>query len=162
MRMAEYDNIELRSEKVQEIIGKAPGGIVRNGIGMLTTVLVCLALVACFIPYPENVTVSVFVTQVDERYVEVTALVPYRFITKVHKGMSADIEFEGYASSEYGLLKAEIEGLEDSIVTVSGDNFFSTKLIIEKKDIELYHLQVKMKGTASILLSKRSLIDMFS
>ena len=91
-----------------------------------------------------------------------TALVPYRFITKVHKGMSADIEFEGYASSEYGLLKAEIEGLEDSIVTVSGDNFFSTKLIIEKKDIELYHLQVKMKGTASILLSKRSLIDMFS
>ena len=61
-----------------------------------------------------------FVTQVDERYVEVTALVPYRFITKVHKGMSADIEFEGYASSEYGLLKAEIEGLEDSIVTVSG------------------------------------------
>ena len=26
MRMAEYDNIELRSEKVQEIIGKAPGG----------------------------------------------------------------------------------------------------------------------------------------
>ena len=53
--------------------------------------------------------------------------------------MSADIEFEGYASSEYGLLKAEIEGLEDSIVTVSGDNFFSTKLIIEKKDIELYH-----------------------
>ena len=114
MRMAEYDNIELRSEKVQEIIGKAPGGIVRDGIGMLTTVLVCLALVACFIPYPENVTVSVFVTQVDERYVEVTALVPYRFITKVHKGMSADIEFEGYASSEYGLLKAEIEGLEDS------------------------------------------------
>ena len=100
--------------------------------------------------------------KVDERYVEVTALVPYRFITKVHKGMSADIEFEGYASSEYGLLKAEIEGLEDSIVTVSGDNFFSTKLIIEKKDIELYHLQVKMKGTASILLSKRSLIDMFS
>ena len=78
--MAEYDNIELRSEKVQEIIGKAPGGIVRDGIGMLTTVLVCLALVACFIPYPENVTVSVFVTQVDERYVEVTALVPYRFI----------------------------------------------------------------------------------
>ena len=76
--------------------------------------------------------------------------------------MSADIEFERYASSEYGLLKAEIEGLEDSIVTVSGDNFFSTKLIIEKKDIELYHLQVKMKGTASILLSKRSLIDMFS
>ena len=53
MRMAEYDNIELRSEKVQEIIGKAPGGIVRDGIGMLTTVLVCLALVACFIPYPE-------------------------------------------------------------------------------------------------------------
>lgn len=37
MRMAEYDNIELRSEKVQEIIGKAPGGIVRDGIGMLTT-----------------------------------------------------------------------------------------------------------------------------
>ena len=26
IRMAEYDNIELRSEKVQEIIGKAPGG----------------------------------------------------------------------------------------------------------------------------------------
>lgn len=24
IRMAEYDNIELRSEKVQEIIGKAP------------------------------------------------------------------------------------------------------------------------------------------
>ena len=62
--MAEYDNIELRSEKVQEIIGKAPGGIVRDGIGMLTTVLVCLALVACFIPYPENVEPSLHISQI--------------------------------------------------------------------------------------------------
>ena len=42
--MNETENIELRSEKIKDILGKAPGGIIRYGIGIITLLLACLFL----------------------------------------------------------------------------------------------------------------------
>lgn len=40
--MADFNNIELRSEKVRNIIGKVPPEIIRTGIGDITVILLIL------------------------------------------------------------------------------------------------------------------------
>ena len=63
--MADFNNIELRSEKVRNIIGKVPPEIIRTGIGDITVILLILILAAFFIPYPENIKATATVTGTD-------------------------------------------------------------------------------------------------
>lgn len=46
------DRIELRSEKVRNIIGTIPPALVRWGIVVITIILVMLMLVVFLVPYP--------------------------------------------------------------------------------------------------------------
>lgn len=46
------DRIELRSEKVRNIIGTIPPALVRWGIAIIIIILIILMLVAFLVPYP--------------------------------------------------------------------------------------------------------------
>lgn len=47
-----YDRIELRSEKVRDIIGAIPSGLALWGIAVFVIILLALLLVLFCIPYP--------------------------------------------------------------------------------------------------------------
>ena len=49
-----YEQIELRSEKVRNIIGRIPPLLIRSGITLIALLITGLAVAACFIPFPEN------------------------------------------------------------------------------------------------------------
>ncbi len=50
--------IELRSEEVQELMGKIPPAIIRVGISMVLLFVVLLIALSCFVKYPEVMTVE--------------------------------------------------------------------------------------------------------
>lgn len=47
-----HDKIELRSEKVRNLIGENPPILIRWGTTILVIVFIVLILVICFFPYP--------------------------------------------------------------------------------------------------------------
>lgn len=49
----EEQEIELRSEEVQEILGHIPSRIIRYGISVIVTILILLVLGSCFFKYPD-------------------------------------------------------------------------------------------------------------
>lgn len=51
-------NIELRSEKVRNIIGQVPSILLRYGIALIGIVIVFLVGIAALIPYQENLPIS--------------------------------------------------------------------------------------------------------
>ena len=53
--MAEERNIELRSEKVRNIVGKIPPAVDRYGIAVIGLVLMAIVGVSMLIPYKETV-----------------------------------------------------------------------------------------------------------
>ena len=55
-------NIELRSEEIEEILGKPPKGIIRSGISIITAVIVILFLISFFFKYPDKITSSIILT----------------------------------------------------------------------------------------------------
>lgn len=46
------DRIELRSEKVRNIIGTIPPALVRWGIAIIVVIIITLMLVVSLVPYP--------------------------------------------------------------------------------------------------------------
>lgn len=59
--MTEKKNIELRSEKVRNIIGQVPSVLLRYGMALIGVVLLLLVGIAAFIPYQENLPISAVV-----------------------------------------------------------------------------------------------------
>ena len=47
-------DIELRSEKVRNLLGEIPSSLVRWGTVIIIDILLILLLVVCFIPYPHS------------------------------------------------------------------------------------------------------------
>lgn len=54
------DRIELRSEKVRNIIGTIPPALVCWGIAIITIILVILMLVLLLVPYPYGAGETIF------------------------------------------------------------------------------------------------------
>lgn len=55
-----YDRIELRSEKVRNIIGAIPSVLVRWGIAVIVIIFVLLILAIFLVPYPYGEDKTIF------------------------------------------------------------------------------------------------------
>ncbi len=53
------NDIELRSEKVRNIVGQIPPVLLRKGIAVISIVIIGVIIGSYFIPYPETLTMSV-------------------------------------------------------------------------------------------------------
>lgn len=58
----EIDEIELRSEDVQEVLGQTPSWILRRGIFMLTIFVFVLLAGSWFFKYPQVVNATITLT----------------------------------------------------------------------------------------------------
>jgi len=159
------DNIELRSEKVRNIIGKIPPRIVRIGISVLFLIVLIVLFGSYFFRYPETVQGEAnLLSRVDSSsnyYVQAT--LPYRFITKIHQQQSALIEMEGYDKSRYGLLRGRLIEVFPTPITLRGMNFFKVTIRLDdgmittqKKTIPFYP---NMKGDARIVVGEQPLLE---
>lgn len=52
--MEKETEIELRSEKVRNLLGEIPPALVRWGTVIIVTIFLALLLVVCFVPYPHS------------------------------------------------------------------------------------------------------------
>lgn len=153
--MADIDNIELRSERTRQVIGNMPKGIVRYGTSVISLIIIILLAVSYFVPYPENLKSTVVVTSTDDEIL-IRAYIPYSHINSVREGMRAEIEFEGYPSSDYGYVSATISYIDKKVHTINGQNYLTVSLIIEdSKGIKIYQ---DMSGAANILISNQCIM----
>lgn len=52
--MKKETEIELRSEKVRNLLGEIPPSLVRWGTAIIVAIFLVLLLVVCFMPYPHS------------------------------------------------------------------------------------------------------------
>lgn len=51
-KLKKMDNIELRSEKVRNLLGDIPPALVRWGIAVIVLIFIALIAAICLLPYP--------------------------------------------------------------------------------------------------------------
>ncbi len=54
MENKRFSDIELRSEKVRNLLGEIPPSLVRWGTVIIVAIFLILLLVVCFVPYPHS------------------------------------------------------------------------------------------------------------
>ena len=144
--------IELRSEKVRHIIGEIPSRIVRYGITIITIVILGLLVGAYFIPYPE--TISARIEMADEH--QGTIDIPYKYVNWVTKGMTANVEFEGYDAETYGTAYGTITATSHTPRQTTEGSVFMAQV----KVTDCRYIIIKgMTGTVSILVSNESVLQ---
>lgn len=151
----ENKEIELRSEQVRKIIGQVPPTLVRSGISIIGIIVALLLAAAAFVPYPETVECDITLNDIREGQALATGELPYSCITQVSTGMKAEIELEGYTSSEYGYLPGVVIIVSPHPISRNGRNSFSFTLSLE----EMPFMQKGMKGKASVILSEKTLLE---
>ena len=146
------DKIELRSEKIRHIIGEIPSGIVRYGITIITIVLLVLLVGAYFIPYPETISAMVQMTNAHQGTIDI----PYKYVNTIARGMTANIEFEGYDAETYGVANGMITAISHTPRQTAAGNVFTAQ--VKVTDCK-YKIISGMTGTASILVSNESVLQ---
>lgn len=114
------DNIELRSEKVRNIVGRMPNFFVRYGISVIFFVLLSLTIVTMIIPYKETITIQVrFNPSVS--CTKATARITYDKKVHITKGMlfSANIFGETCTLRLDSISEHRIDGRYLSLLTLA-------------------------------------------
>lgn len=146
------NKIELRSEKVKHIIGEIPSGIVRYGITIITIVTLGLLVGAYFIPYPETVSAKVQMTNARQGTIDI----PYKYVNTITRGMTVNIEVEGYDAETYGAANGIITSTSHTPRQTAAGSVFTAQIRIT--DCR-YKIISGMTGTASILISNESILQ---
>lgn len=146
------NKIELRSEKVRHIIGEIPSRIVRYGITIITVVILGLLVGAYFITYPEIISAKIQMTNSHQG----TIAVPYKYVNTIAKGMTVNIEIEGYDAETYGIANGVITVTSHTPWQTAEDSVFTAHVRIT--DCR-YKIISGMTGTASILVSNESVLQ---
>lgn len=146
------DKIELRSEKVKHIIGEIPSRIVRYGITIITIVILGLLVGAYFIAYPETITAKVQMTNAHQGTIDI----PYKYVNTITRGMTANIEVEGYDAETYGAANGMITATSHTPRQTAAGSVFTAQVRITNCK---YKLVCGMVGTASILVSNESVLQ---
>lgn len=154
--MANIDNIELRSEKTRQIIGMVPSRIVRYGTLIISAIIIALLIAAYFIPYPDNLQVNAMVVNTEDGEQQIQAYVPYSYVSTIHEGMNANIEFDGYPSADYGFIATTVKHINKDVQNINGQNHFTIYMDIQCN--ENIALLSGMIGTANILVSDKSIL----
>ena len=144
--------IELRSEKVRNIIGEIPSGIVRYGITIITIVILVLLVGAYFIPYPETISARIEMTDRQQGTVDI----PYKYVNTIARGMTANIEVEGYDAETYGVANGVIITTSHTPRQTAAGSMFTAQ--VKVTDCK-YKIIGGMTGSASILVSNESILQ---
>lgn len=159
----EDDEVNLRSEEVQEIMGQMPSWIERWGITLIGAMLMAVLAGAAVFPYPDTL-VGRF-TYIPENILNGKpasgmALMSATGIGKVKNGQTVKVRLENYPDSEFGYLTGEVVSVsklkdEDGMYKVSvcfGNGMRTSNGYLVPSNVQL-------EGTAEIVVAERHLIE---
>lgn len=156
--MENQDNIELRSEKIRHIIGRVPPVLIRSGIGVISGIVFLLIIAACYIPYPEAVSVPVkIVNTTRENNGLARAVIPFARITEIKPGMKVEMQMEGYNADTYGYVEGSVNRIDKKVIPSPSGDCFTVDIVFRQPSG--FSVVMNQQGTASICLSNGSLAE---
>ena len=145
----ETDNIELRSEKVRNVIGKVPPRLVSLGTVVITIIVLVIAVAFYKIPYPISVEANGEV--VSQRTIQV--FVPYKYLSLFNESRTALVSFEGNNIS----YNCNIIGHNTRLIHREDGNYFMATATVSILEQNAPVLQKYMKADVRIIINNKTL-----
>ena len=155
------DEIELHSKEVQDLMGRMPSWLIRNGIVMVILLLMVLVAGSWAFKYPDVITAPVVVTAVPNNPTAFIGNVQLKmnFSGKVQVGQRVNLKFATYPYMEYGV----VEGVVSKISSVPNGEAYALEVSLPAQMVSTFgkkfEFQQELKGTAEIVTKDRRLLD---
>ena len=146
----ESENIELRSEKVRNVIGKVPPRLVSLGTVIITIIVLALAVAFYKIPYPISIDANGEV--INQRTVQV--FVPYKYLFLFDEPRSAHVSFEG---NDNASCNCDITSYKARLIHREDGNYFMAIATVSTQGQNSPVLQKYIKADVRIIVSNRTL-----
>ena len=151
MEQKESHNIELRSEKVRNVIGKVPPRLVSLGTVIITIIVLALAVAFYKTPYPISIEANGEV--INQRTIQV--FVPYKYLYLFNEQRTAHVSFEGYDNISY---QFDVTSHSTKLVHKEDGNYFVAIATINTQgNSRKSVLQKYMKADIRIIISNKTL-----
>ena len=144
------DNIELRSEKVRNVIGKVPPRLVSLGTVLITVIVLALALAFYKIPYPISIEATGEVS--NQRTVQV--FVPYKYLYLFDEPRTAHVSFEGNDDASYS---CNVISHNAKLIHREEGNYFMAIATVSTQGRNTPVLQKYMKADVRVIISNQTL-----
>jgi len=156
------DYIELRSEKVRNIIGQIPPRIIRSGISIIFLVI-CILLFGTYVfEYPYIVKSQIIITEENNNLSGIIKI-PANEICKLKSGQEVIINFDNILNMNNGLLVSKIDSISTIIKFENEEAFGYARIKINDTLITNKGYQIKftneITGNAQIITEKISFFD---
>ena len=148
--MSEKNNIELRSEKVLNIIGKIPSRIVRIGISVIFIVMLSLFGGAFFFKFDHVIDVDVCLYSVSNE-IHYTVEIPQKKMKHVRLGQKLIISVHDQIS-----MNTNIQNVDTTLYMNSNEVYSKIYGKLTYRDLKINEL-VKVK--AKIYIRKTNIVD---
>lgn len=147
--------VELRSEKVRNIIGQVPPALLRYGIMIIALALLMLVGVSAFIPYQPGINTEIIVIQDENGLLHFSTVIPQDVIHK----KSQFLEVVSGTAPELSLpTNYQIENISDTVTLSDQKAWYSATLIPTDNVPDNIQLENKIVVQGKILLEKRSML----
>ena len=154
------ENIEIRSEKVRNIIGKMPSILIRYGIGIIASVLFLIIVGSFFFKFTPSyeVRAQVFINNSDT---SIRLEVPQKMASLINVGTPAFVSFDNLNINEQQKISVSVNQIESMMhVGKEGAYFYAYCNII---DCHFIDKQIETDGfvsaKAQIFDNETSLFD---
>ena len=144
------DNIELRSEKVRNVMGKVPPRLVSLGTVLITVIVLALALAFYKIPYPISIEATGEV--INQRTVQV--FVPYKYLYLFDEPRTAHVSFEGNDDASYS---CNVISHNAKLIHREEGNYFMAIATVSTQGRNTPVLQKYMKADVRVIISNQTL-----
>ena len=144
------DNIELKSEKVRNVIGKVPPRLVSLGTVLITVIVLALALAFYKIPYPISIEATGEV--INQRTVQV--FVPYKYLYLFDEPRTAHVSFEGNDDASYS---CNVISHNAKLIHREEGNYFMAIATVSTQGRNTPVLQKYMKADVRVIISNQTL-----
>ncbi len=158
----EIENIELRSEKVRNIIGQIPPIIVRVGIAIISIIIIVFILVSYFIKFDYIIKTTAYLEQKNDS-ITVTIKIPANEINKINHGQKVILSFDNIPYLYNKNLATEIISVPNVIGISSSGGYYFTKITLANANLIENGSEFKINGkieiNAKILAGKTSFLE---
>lgn len=147
--------MELRSEKVRNIIGQVPPALLRYGIAIIGLSLLVLLGVSAFIPYQPNINTSITVRQDSLGAIHFYANIPEQAIKK-QSDFSAIVTDNGAEIPLPGRFK--IGSISDTLQLLDNKAWYSAMIYPLDDHLENIIVKNKISIPGKIELKRKSIL----
>jgi len=158
----ENENIELRSEKVRNIIGQIPPRLMRIGISVIFILFIGILTGTYFFKYEYVIKTTATIMQKDG-YFHVQLRIPANQVDKIKPGQMVILSFENIPNLNGHIIKIHLTSFSKTILVSEKGGFFTSIIILPDSIMTVSGNSFNINGSvivqAEIVTEKISFFD---